>query len=175
MTWIRFCKLHSLSWCQQQAARKKINKWLTKQKIDVVFTQTIVTYKMANHCFVYSFVSMANDDMGGNQYKTSALGLKPFCCQLSHVCNWQNDEVIRSVGTCQCSVIAHKCGSFSVSSNAILKGKYHKTKTFGCIERSYDYQASKSPNQVEIAEQAIKTQSINQKHMQWERRKAKQC
>ena len=34
------------------------NKWLTKQKIDVVFTQTIVTYKMANHCFVSSFVSM---------------------------------------------------------------------------------------------------------------------
>ena len=62
------------------------NKWLTKQKIDVVFTQTIVTYKMANHCFVSSFVSMANDDMGGNKYKTRALGLKPFCCQLSHVC-----------------------------------------------------------------------------------------
>ena len=122
MTWIRFCKLHSLSWCQQQAARKKINKWEAKQKINVVFTQTIVTYKMANHCFLVCFN-----------------------------------------------------GSFSVSSNAILKGKYHKTKTFGCIERSYDYQASKSPNQVEIAEQAIKTQSINQKHMQWERRKAKQC
>ena len=51
-------------------------------------------------------------------------------------------------------------GSFSVSSNAILKGKYLKTKSFGCIERSYNYQASKTPNQVEIAEQAIKTQSI---------------
>ena len=71
--------------------------------------------------------------------------------------------------------MAHKCGSFSVSSNAILKGKYLKTKTFGCIERSYDYQASKTPNQVEIAEQAIKTQSIKQEHVQWEGRKAKQC
>ena len=97
MTWIRFCKLHSLSWCQQQAARKKINKWEAKQKINVVFTQTIVTYKMANHCFVYSFVSMANDTWGEINTKPVLLVWNHFVvnCHMfaAQLAKWWSDQV----------------------------------------------------------------------------------